>query len=176
MIQTQTLILNHGQIEKKIARIAYQIYEKNYEENEIVLVGITDRGFQLAQKLKIVLEQIASSAESRIALKIKLGEIEIDKEKPLENKQIKFSLAENELTNKSVILVDDVLNSGKTLIYGVKYLLDFPIKRLKTVVLVDRSHKRFPVHVDYTGVLLSTTLQEHINVEFKENNDAVYLC
>lgn len=166
---SKTLILNHEQIEKKIARMAYQIYEKNYEETEIILVGITDRGFVLAQKLGKVLQQIAP-------FKIKLSELKIDKNQPLENKQIQFSLPVNDLNNKSVVLVDDVLNSGKTLIYGVKFLLDFPIKRLKTVVLVDRSHKRFPVQADFVGLLLSTTLQEHIDVEFSENKDAVYLC
>jgi pyrimidine operon attenuation protein/uracil phosphoribosyltransferase len=124
---------------------------------------------KLAQKLNKVLQQISS-------LKIKLAELTVDKNEPIENKQILLSLPVSDLKNQSVVLVDDVLNSGKTLIYGVKFLLDYPIKRLKTVVLVDRSHKRFPVQADFVGLLLSTTLQEHINVEFSENNDAVYLC
>ncbi len=169
MTDSKTLILNHQQIENKISRIAYQIYEKNYEEKEIVLVGIADRGYVLAKKLNKVLQQISS-------LKIKLAELTLDKNAPQENKTIQFSIPLNELNNQSVVLVDDVLNSGKTLIYGVRFLLDFPIKRLKTVVLVDRSHKRFPVQADFVGLSLSTTLQEHINVEFAEANDAVYLC
>jgi pyrimidine operon attenuation protein/uracil phosphoribosyltransferase len=169
MASLKTLILNHQEIEKKITRIAWQIFEKNYEEKEIVLVGITDRGFLLAQKLVNTLQEISP-------IKINLAEISIDKSEPLENKQIQFSYPVSELKNKSVVLVDDVLNSGKTLIYGIKFLLDFPVKRLKTVVLVDRSHKRFPVQVDFVGLSLSTTLQEQINVEFKEGNDCVYLC
>ena len=77
--------------------------------------------------------------------------------------------------DKVVILVDDVLNSGKTLIYGVKYLLDFPIKKMSTVVLVDRNHKRYPIGTHYVGLSLSTTLQNHISVEFKANKIAAYL-
>ena len=169
MTDSKTLILNHQQIENKISRIAYQIYEKNYEEKEIVIVGITDRGYVLAKKLNKVLQQISS-------LKIKLAELSLDKNAPHENKNIQFSIPLSDLNNQSVVLVDDVLNSGKTLIYGVRFLLDFPIKRLKTVVLVDRSHKRFPVQADFVGLSLSTTLQEHIHVEFADANDAVYLC
>ena len=72
-------------------------------------------------------------------------------------------------------MVDDVLNSGKTLIYGVKHFLTIPIKKISTVVLVDRNHKRFPIQADYVGLSLATTMQEHINVEFEEGNDSVFL-
>jgi len=77
--------------------------------------------------------------------------------------------------NKSVVLVDDVLNSGTTLIYGVHHFLRTPLKQLKTAVLVNRNHKKYPVKADYKGISLSTSLQEHVHVKFQAKNDMVYL-
>ncbi|MBL0328816.1 MAG: phosphoribosyltransferase [Bacteroidetes bacterium] len=163
----KTLILNGKQIEQKINRIAYEIYENNHSEKEIIIAGISDNGYIFAKRLASVVEKISS-------IKIKLIEIKIDKENPLA-KEIKISLSDKELKNKVIILADDVLNSGKTLIFGAKPFLIAPVKRLTTVVLVDRGHNRYPIKADFVGLSLSTTLQEHITVDLKKGKESVYL-
>jgi len=98
----------------------------------------------------------------------------MDKKNPLAS-GVNTSIAEEAYKNKSIVLVDDVLNSGTTLIYGVQHFLKTPIKQLKTAVLVNRNHKKYPIKADYKGISLSTSLNEHIRVEFQSKNDAVYL-
>jgi pyrimidine operon attenuation protein/uracil phosphoribosyltransferase len=98
----------------------------------------------------------------------------MDKSDPLKS-GVTTSIPEQEYRNKSVVLVDDVLNSGTTLIYGVHHFLRTPLKQLKTAVLVNRNHKKYPVKADYKGISLSTSLQEHIQVKFGTKNDAVFL-
>lgn len=165
---SKTLILNSKQIQQKINRIAYEIYENNYDEKEIIIAGIAKNGFILAQHIVKVLQKISP-------IKTKLIEIVIDKKNPLSS-EIKIALTDKELQNKVIILVDDVLNSGKTLIFGAKPFLTSPVKRLTTVVLLDRGHNRYPIKADFVGLTLSTTLQEHITVEFnKKGKEAVYL-
>lgn len=157
-MSTKTQILNHDEITKKINRIAFQIYEDNYAEKEIVLVGIASKGYLLANKIAAQLTKISS-------IKIINASLTINKDEPL-SEEIQLSILPKELKNKVVILVDDVLNSGKTLIYGVKYLLNFDMKRMSTVVLVDRNNKRYPIGTHYVGLSLSTTLKNHISVDF----------
>ncbi len=165
---SKTLIADSKQIQQKINRIAYEIYENNYNEKEIIIAGIATNGFILAKRIDDVLKKISP-------IKTKLIEIKINKENPVAV-DIKISLSEKELKNKVIILVDDVLNSGKTLIFGAKPFLTTPIKRLTTVVLVDRGHNRYPIKADFVGLSLSTTLQEHITVEIdKKGKEAVYL-
>lgn len=165
---SKTLILNSKQIEQKVNRIAYEIYENNYDEKEIVIAGIAKNGYLLGKRIADVLQHI-----SRI--KIQLIEIALDKENPFES-DVKIKLTEKELKNKVIILVDDVLNSGKTLIFGAKLFLNAPVKRLTTAVLVDRGHNRYPIKADVVGLSLSTTLQEHITVELdKKGKETVYL-
>ena len=96
--------------------------------------------------------------------------MKIDKKNPIES-EIELNLTKTEIKNKSIVLVDDVLNSGKTLIYGIQCFLKAPIKSLSVAVLVNRSHKRFPVNANYVGMSLATTLKEHIEVDF-ENSKA----
>ena len=163
---SQNIILNHQQIEHKIKRIAYQIYETFAEENEIILAGISKNGYALAEKISAVLENIST-------IKIILCEVKIDKQNQF--KEITTSIAKEVYSNKSIVLVDDVLNSGTTLIYGVKHFLDVPVKKFKTAVLVDRNHKKFPVKADFKGISLSTSSKEHVHVVFEENNDHAYL-
>jgi pyrimidine operon attenuation protein/uracil phosphoribosyltransferase len=163
----KTLILNNKQIEQKINRIAYEIYENNYGEKEIIIAGIVGNGYTLAEKINTVIKKISP-------IKTKLIEIKINKENPAE-KDIKISLTDKDLKNKVIILVDDVLNSGKTLIFGAKPFLITPVKRLTTAVLVDRGHNRYPIKADFVGLSLSTTLQEHISVELKKGKEAAYL-
>lgn len=165
---SKTKILNSIQINQKLNRMAYQVYENNLREKELLIVGVEGNGYKVASNISEILKTISP-------IKIKLGKITLDKDNPwLYEPKIDFS--EKDFENKSIILVDDVLNSGKTLMYGVKLFLSKPVKQLSTLVLVDRSHRRFPVKADYVGLSLSTTLQEHIDTDFsKKGKEAVYL-
>lgn len=164
---SQHIILTHQEIEHKIKRIAYQIYETFVDEEEIVIAGIATNGFVFAQKIATALHEIA-------ILKIALCEVHVNKQNP--EASIQTSLSKDEYTNKGIILVDDVLNSGTTLIYAVKHFLDVPLTKFKTAVLVDRNHKKYPVKADFKGISLSTSLQEHVSVIFDENGqNAAYL-
>jgi pyrimidine operon attenuation protein/uracil phosphoribosyltransferase len=158
MAAGKTLILDHDKITQKVNRIAYQIFEDNYTEKEIIMAGIAPKGFQFAKLLSETLENISK-------IKIQLVELKINKDSPIDSK-IELSINEKDLSNKVIIVVDDVLNSGRTLIYGVNYFLNGPIKKLSTAVLVNRNHRRFPIHADYVGTSLSTTLQDHVEVKF----------
>lgn len=160
------LILTHEQIQHKIKRIAYQIYENNLEEKEIVLAGISKNGYEFAQRLKKWLEEISS-------IKISLCEVKIDKKNPLN--PVTTSLESSDYKDKSIILADDVLNSGTTLIYGVKHFLEVPLKQFQTAVLVDRNHKKYPVKADFKGISLSTSLQETVKLSFEKGNNKAEL-
>lgn len=166
MEKTSVSILDHEQIRHKIKRIAYQIYESNVDEKQIVLAGISKSGFELAKRLQKELLEISD-------LDILLCEVKINKKDPLD--KILTSLPPQEYRDKSLVLIDDVLNSGTTLIYGVRHFLDVPLKRFKTAVLVDRSHKKYPVKADFKGISLSTSLHEMVKVHFKEGKDSVEL-
>lgn len=167
MPTSKTLILDNQQIQQKINRIAYQVYEDNCNEKEIMVVGIDKKGFLFAKKLASKLEQISG-------IKITLASLNLDKDNPIEN-EAKLSIDPSLLNDKVIILVDDVLNSGKALIYGVKYILDFPIRKMSTAVLVDRNHKRYPIGTHYVGLALSTTIKNHISLEFSGNSINAYL-
>lgn len=162
----QSIILTHTEIQQKIKRIAYQIYETFVNEDEIVIAGIATNGFTLAQKITSELEKIAP-------IKVLLCEVELNKQNPFG--PIKTSLTSNQYENKGVVLVDDVLNSGTTLIYGVKHFLEVPLKKFKTAVLVDRNHKKYPVKVDFKGISLSTSHFEHVQVVFENHTSFAYL-
>lgn len=152
----QNKILSHEQIQHKIRRIAYQIYESNVSEKRIIVAGIVGGGLNFATKLKEILEDITNA-------EIVLCTVMMDKGNPLKS-GVTTSIPEEDYKNKSVVLVDDVLNSGTTLIYGVHHFLKTPLKRLKTAVLVNRNHKKYPVKADFKGISLSTSLHEHIHV------------
>ncbi len=168
MSDKKIIILNKKQIQQKIERMAYQILEDNLDEKEIVLAGIVSRGFSLAERIKLVLEKISS-------LKIKLLKIELDKDSS--HLQASSDIPVSEVANQVVILVDDVLNSGRTLAYGLGVFLNIPLKKIRTLVLVDRSHRIFPVSPDFTGLALATVLKQHVQVVIDSpgQEDAVYL-
>jgi len=149
------VILNHDEINHKIKRIAFQIYETNVNEKEVILAGIDGNGYIFAKKLKTVLQKISD-------IEVTLCKVSIDKKNPWF--EIKTSLSPEDYKNKSLVLVDDVLNSGTTLIYGVKHFLDVPLKQFKTAVLVNRNHKKYPVKADFKGISLSTSLHEHVHI------------
>lgn len=162
----KTIILNSEQIEHKTKRIAYQIYESNINESEVILAGIKENGFIFAKRIKEALEKISP-------IKVTLCEVIIDKKKP--RNPVTTSIAPEGYKNKPLILVDDVLNSGTTLIYAAKLFLEVPLKRFKTVVLVNRNHKKYPIKADFKGISLSTSMQEHIYVEFKGKQAQAFL-
>lgn len=135
-------------------RMAYEIAEQNAGEDSLVLAGIKESGFIIAGKIKNLLASVFPKSVSIIA-------ITLDKKNPAE---IKISPA-TDLDGKVVILVDDVANSGKTLLYALKPFLSFHPRKIQTLVLVERTHKMFPVTSDYVGLSVATTLQENIIVE-----------
>lgn len=160
MTSINNIILNHQQIVHKTKRIAYQIYEANVDEEAIILAGIDKNGYVFAEELKSVLETIST-------LNVILCKVTINKKNPLE--EIETSIPEEDYKNMSLVLVDDVLNSGTTLMYGVKHFLNVPLKRFKTAVLVNRNHKKYPIKADFKGISLSTSLNEHVQVTFSED-------
>ncbi|RAV27659.1 phosphoribosyltransferase family protein [Sinomicrobium soli] len=166
MTTIENKILGHEEIGHKIRRIAYQIYETFVDEEEIVIAGIVSGGLTFAEKIAGVFSEISD-------IPVTLCEVRIDKNTP--TNPVSTSLSEDAYRHKAVVLVDDVLNSGSTLIYGIRHFLNVPLKKLKTTVLVDRNHKRYPVKADFKGISLSTSLQEHVSVEFSDNGNAVYL-
>ncbi|MDD7914163.1 phosphoribosyltransferase domain-containing protein [Polaribacter ponticola] len=166
MTTENNIILDTIQINQKIKRIAYQIYESNSSEKEVIIAGIVGNGYIFAEKLVNTLNEIS-------LLNVTLCKVNINKKKPLE--KITTSINVKEYKNKSLVLVDDVLNSGTTLIYGVKHFLDVPLKRFKTAVLVNRNHKKYPVKADFKGISLSTSIKEHIQIDFFEKEAKAYL-
>ena len=162
----ENIILTHKEIAHKTKRIAYQIFETFVNEEEVILAGIANNGYLLAQKIAAELALISD-------LKVTLCEVKINKQNP--QSPLTTSIPSAEYQNKALVLIDDVLSTGTTLIYGVKHFLEVPLSKFKTAVLVDRNHKKYPVKADFKGISLSTSLQEHIQVVFEENNSYAYL-
>lgn len=171
MADKKVLIIDQAQIQKKITRLSYQILEDHFEEDTLVLVGIASHGYILAERLKDQLEKIAPEKT------FVLVRLTIDKtghslksvlDTPIES-----------LENKALLLIDDVLSSGKTLTYGMGTFLNIPLKKMRTAVLIDRSHHQFPVSTDFFGLKLATTLKEHVSVHLREldqvSEDAAWL-
>jgi pyrimidine operon attenuation protein/uracil phosphoribosyltransferase len=152
--EVKNCILNGEAIQRKLRRMAFQIAEHNQEEQELYIAGINGNGELVARSLVKHLEAVAS-------FRIKLFTIHLDKSAP-----VGATLSEEaQFTDKVVIVTDDVANSGKIMLYALQPFLPTYPRRLQTLVLVERSHKLFPVQNDYVGLSLSTTLQEHISVE-----------
>ena len=162
----QNIILTHQEIEHKIRRIAYQIYETFVDDETIVIAGIVGNGYTFARK-------ISESLAGVSPIKVLLCEVNINKSEP--NEAISTTLSKELYMNKGLVLVDDVLNSGTTLAYGVRHFLDVPLKKFKTAVLIDRNHKKYPVKADFKGISLSTSSLEHVQVVFDPKGDYAYL-
>ena len=153
-------ILNRSQITKKIMRLAYQIWEDHHEEEMIHVLGVSKAGATLAKELCDALNSIRSSAKLS-------GVVTLNKSNPISS-SISCSCSLSNLEHQSVLCVDDVSNSGKTLFYALSIFHGIPVKSIRTAVLVERRHKRFPIHSDYVGLSLNTTIREHIEVECSE--------
>jgi pyrimidine operon attenuation protein/uracil phosphoribosyltransferase len=165
MEEKKNKIMDQKHIQKTIKRISYQIYETNSEENELVLAGIKENGLELATRIQKELKKISD-------LDVVLIEIKMDKKNPRDKISVSKSISFCE--NKSVVVVDDVLNTGRTLIYAVKKFLSIKLKKIQTAVLVNRNHKNFPIKGDFKGISLSTSIKEHINVRFGKD-EGIYL-
>ncbi len=159
-------ILDNSQIKRKIKRISLQIIESNINEKEIILAGVEKNGFLLAKELNKEINNLSD-------LNTMVCNIKIDKKNPINSTSISVDLSS--FQSKSIVVIDDVLNSGSTLMYAVKYFLESDLKQLKTAVLVDRNHKKFPIKADFKGVSLSTSLQNHVNVVFNEDSIEAFL-
>ncbi len=166
MTQNENKIKDSKDIASSIKRIAYQVYEANLEEECLIVVGIGKRGSILSEILGKEIILISD-------LKLEYVNLSIDKERPFNNIQSNIPL-EN-LENKSIVIVDDVLNTGSTLIYAVSFFLQIPVKRIKTAVMVNRNHKKFPIKADFKGISLSTSVNEHITVSLKGKDSGIYL-
>ncbi|MBU1821973.1 MAG: phosphoribosyltransferase [Bacteroidetes bacterium] len=165
---TRQQVLTLEQTQQKIRRIAFEIYERNFEEEDIVLAGITGEGYEFARLL-------ANELKSISPLKTRLVEIVLDKERPL-NSDISFRKDFTLNDSKVVIVADDVLNTGRTLAFALQPFLQFRLKKLQVAVIVDRSHRHFPVSADYVGYALSTTFNEHVEVILsRKGEEGVYL-
>ena len=165
MTAKENKIMDINDIQKTVKRIAYQIHETNFEEKQLVLAGIKENGLILAERIQKELNNIAD-------LEVILIAINIDKKNPRE--EISMSKPLTFCENKSVVVVDDVLNTGSTLIYAVKNFLSIKVNKLQTAVLVNRNHKNYPIKGDFKGISLSTSIKEHIDVRFGKA-EGVYL-
>jgi len=161
-----TKIVDAIALQSSIKRIAHQIFESTIDETEIVIVGVGEQGKILSSLLGDALKKIGNST-------LVFVNLTLDKTNPLGT--IKSSIPLSELKNKSLIIVDDVLNTGSTLMYAVSFFLSIPVKQIKTAVMVNRNHKKFPIKADFKGISLSTSLNEHITVLLEGNEKGVYL-
>ncbi len=162
-----TEVLNHKQVGQKITRMAFEIYERNlHASGGMVVAGISGMGTILGHLLATELRKISP-------LQVEEVEVILDKQAVTATEiQLSSPIA---LKGKTIILVDDVLNTGKTLVYALKPFLEHEVQKIEIAVLVNRSHGLFPVKPDYTGFELATTYNEHIRVDFSGNNYSVHL-
>ncbi len=165
-LSKKTIVLDHQQVQRKLKRIAHQLNEEHFEQKGLVIVGVAPRGTVLAKRLATQLRAVSD-------LEVELLTLTLDKDEPL-LRPVELSADPATLKDRVVILVDDVLMSGRTLMYAAAFLVQASPARLSTVVLVDRLHRTFPIRADIVGLTLSTTVQEHISVELGKE-DVVYL-
>ena len=161
------VILDHRQIDQKITRLGHQILENSFEEEIIFIGGIVGNGSILANKL-------AEIIQANSITKVVFFEIEVNKEEPW-SMPIKLSIDQKTLKKGYIILVDDVVNSGKTMQYALIKFLEQATKAIKTVALVDRQHRRYPIKTDFIGLRLSTTLKDRIEIDMKSPEMKAYL-
>jgi len=154
-------VLDHKKIIRICNRLAYQIIENSENKKSIILVGIKEKGYEVS---KLIMQELNKICSNKIILRY----MEIDKTSP--KNSLKCNLESTFKSSEKVFLIDDVLNTGKTLMYSVNKLLDYDFNSIKTVVLIDRNHKKFPVKVDFKGISLSTNYDDIVKLNFKKNN------
>lgn len=166
MVSERTLILDSLQVKQKIRRMAYEIYEHNFNEKTVVMAGIDGQGYVLARLL-------IKEVESISPIKTILVKVTLDKSAPQQS-DVTLDCTLKDLQKKCIILVDDVLNTGRTFAYGLKPFLNIEVKKIETAVLVNRSHTLFPIYPQYTGYELATTIRDHVEVTLGKET-AVYV-
>jgi pyrimidine operon attenuation protein/uracil phosphoribosyltransferase len=166
MVAEKSLILDARQVKQKIRRMAFEVYEHNFKEKSVILAGIDGQGYVLAKLLAKEIEVIGS-------LEVKLIKVTLDKLSPLQS-EVVLDCDVKEVKKKCIILVDDVLNTGRTFAYGLKPFLNIEVKKIETAVLVNRGHTLFPIYPQYTGYDLATTIKDHVEVNLGKET-AVYL-
>ena len=165
MLKDENLIFDERKIEYCTKRIAYQIFESNIKNDEIFLVGISENGSVFMREIERILNSICK-------LKVITLRLEIDKKNP-QNKIFEYGV--EKLENKSIVIVDDVLNTGFILAYSLKFLLTAYLKQIKIAVLVNREHNKFPIKADYKGISLSTSVNETVKVSLNGKKKGIYL-
>lgn len=161
-------VLDNKQCNQKLERLAYQIQENNLDEKRLIFLGINHNGLRFAELLRSCFSEL-TGIESTI------GNISLNAADPIKS-EIKVDIPATELHGASIIIVDDVANTGRTIFYATKPILDVLPRKLEAAVLVDRKHKLFPIKVDYVGLSLATTLKENIRVDLsRKNSKSVYL-
>ena len=158
-------VLNHNKIIRICNRLAYQIVENSESNNTILIIGVKEKGLEIS---KLIVDKLKKICSNKVVLK----SIQIDKNDP--KNKINCDLSTSKIYEK-VFIIDDVLNTGKTLMYVIKKLLEYNFENIKTVVLIDRNHKKFPIKADYKGISLSTSLHEHVEIVCKKNTFEGYL-
>jgi pyrimidine operon attenuation protein/uracil phosphoribosyltransferase len=161
-------ILDEKQIRQKIKRLTIEILERNLSETEIILVGINNNGLAMAD---LLMQELVGRSTAHISL----TRLRLNPAAPT-TQPIFLEMPVAYLQGKTIILVDDVANTGRTIFYAIKPLLDILPKKVEVAVLVDRKHKSFPIQADYVGLSLATTLKENIDVQIKDVSEwAVFL-
>ncbi len=163
---TSNRVLDAIKVNQKITRIAYEIIENNFKEKTIVIAGLDGQGYLLARQIAAELGKISS-------VKINLVKVSLDKFSPQQS-EVKLDVEDKDIKKKCIVLVDDVLNTGRTLAYGMKPFLNIEVKKIEVAVLVNRSNTLFPITPTYTGYELATTLTDHVEVVLGKNA-SVYL-
>ena len=166
MTRNYKQILTSEAVFQKIKRMSYEVLENNLEEPQIILAGVFDKGYFIAEQMQKELALICEKS-------VRLVKINIDKAKPHTSK-IEIDVDGAIMGGQTIILVDDVLNSGRTTSYSLSYLLQYNAKKIEIAALVNRSHKAFPVTPSYKGYEISTMIDEYIEVRVKEEA-GVYL-
>lgn len=166
MTSQKNLVLEDTQVRQKIRRMAYEIFENNFDEKTIVLAGVEGQGFTLAQFLEKELLGISP-------LQVIIAKVMVDKVAP-QKSDVSLNVKLDALKKKTIVLIDDVLSTGRTLAYSMKPFLAIEVKKIEVAVLVNRGHPLFPVQPNYTGYELSTTLTDHVEVVLGKKS-AVYL-
>lgn len=149
-------VLDAPSLLQKIRRIAFQIFENNFEEKEIIIAGIVGQGYALAEMICKHVSEISSIKAIPVA-------IQLNKDIPYES-PVQFDTDISIFENKVIIVVDDVLNTGRTFSYSLAPFLSIPVKKIQVAVLVDRNYRKFPIAADYKGYELSTTIADHVEV------------
>ena len=162
------VILNHQQIQQKITRLGHELLENCFEENKIFIGGIQGNGFELAKKIAAIISRNSDISVNQF-------EIKINKTEPWKE-EVSLNIDEDKLKKGFIILVDDVINSGKTMQYALVKFLERPTKTIRTVVLVDRKHRRYPVKADIVGLSLSTTLKDRVEVVLGTTDSKAFLA